>query len=264
MEKSHLDSLPKKPLRPTKIALTVIMLVGLVVSTIATGADFGMFFANFGEFTVLFKEMAHPDWSYAYYVVDPLIETIKMAVLGTVIGSAVAFPFALLISRNIVKNKFVTGIFRFILNIVRTIPDLLLGAIFVAIVGIGPVAGIISLAVFTFGMVGKLFYEAIETIDEGPIEALTAAGANKFQIIQFAVFPQIQTYFISYTMYAFEINVRASTVLGYIGAGGIGMFLQRSLSLYRYDQTGLIVLVIFVVVLLIDHISNISREALIK
>ena len=93
---------------------------------------------------------------------------------------------------------------------------------------------------------------------------MTAAGANKFQIIQYAVFPQIQTYFISYVLYAFEINVRASTVLGYIGAGGIGMFLQRSLSLYRYDQTGLIVLVIFAVVLVIDYVSNISREALIK
>lgn len=263
MDKPQL-SLPKRPLRPTKWILSLVMIAGLVISVGMTGADFGEFFANLDQFGAIFGEMAKPDWSYSYYVIAPLIETIKMAVLGTVIGSALAFPYALLISRNIIKNRIITSIFRFILNIVRTIPDLLLGAIFVAIVGIGPVAGIISLAFFTFGMVGKLFYEAVETIDEGPIEALTAAGANKFQIIQYAVFPQIQTYFISYVLYAFEINVRASAVLGYIGAGGIGMFLQRSLSLYRYDQTGLIVLVIFAVVLVIDYVSNISREALIK
>lgn len=256
--------LPKKPLNKTKWILTIIMIVGLVLSIYATDARFGEFFANIDQFLVIFGEMAHPDWSYWTYIVNPLFETIKMAILGTAIGAAVAFPYALLISRNLVKSKILTGIFRFILNIIRTIPDLLLGAIFVAIVGIGPVAGIISLAIFTFGMVGKLFYEAVETIDPGPIEALTASGANKFQIIQYAVLPQIMTYFISYTLYAFEINVRASTVLGYIGAGGIGMFLQRSLSLYRYDQTGLIVIVIFVVVLIIDYISNISREALIK
>lgn len=256
--------LPKKPRNYQKILLTVVMIVGLLLSIWATDARFGEFFANIDQFLEIFKQMLHPDWSYTSYIVKPLLETIKMAILGTTIGAVIAFPYALLISRNIIKNKILTGIFRFILNIIRTIPDLLLGAIFVAIVGIGPVAGIISLAIFTFGMVGKLFYEAVETIDEGPIEALTASGANKFQIIIFAVMPQVLTYFISYTLYAFEINVRASTVLGYIGAGGIGMFLQRSLSLYRYDQTGLIVLVIFVVVLVIDQISNISREALIK
>ena len=208
--------------------------------------------------------VSHPDWSYMSVIWPKLIETIKMAVLGTVIGSVVAFVYSLLIARNIVKNKAVTGVLRFIMNIIRTIPDLLLGAIFVAIVGIGPVAGIMALAVFTFGVVVKLFYEAIETIDPGPIEALTAVGANKFQIIHYAVMPQIMTYFISYVLYAFEINVRASTVLGYIGAGGIGLNLQQTLQVFNYAQTGTIIIVIIVVVVLIDYVSSKSREALMK
>ena len=187
-----------------------------------------------------------------------------MAVLGTVIGSVIAFIYSLLIARNIVKNKAVTGVLRFIMNIIRTIPDLLLGAIFVAIVGIGPVAGVMALAVFTFGVVVKLFYEAIETIDPGPIEALTAVGANKLQIIHQAVLPQIMTYFISYVLYAFEINVRASTVLGYIGAGGIGLNLQQTLQVFNYAQTGTIIIVIIVVVVLIDYVSSKSREALMR
>ena len=150
------------------------------------------------------------------------------------------------------------------MNIIRTIPDLLLGALFVAVVGIGPVAGVLALSVFTFGVVVKLFYEAIETIDYGPIEALTASGASKLQIIYFAVLPQVMTYFVSYVLYAFEINVRASTILGYIGAGGIGLYLQQTLQLFQYNRTGTILIVIIVVVVIIDYISSASREALTK
>ena len=137
-----------------------------------------------------------------------------------------------------------------------------IGAIFVAVVGIGPVAGIFALAVFTFGVVVKLFYEAIETIDEGPLEALQAAGANKTQLIVFAVIPQVFNYFVSYFLYTFEINVRASTVLGYLGAGGIGVYLQRSLDQFAYGQTAIIILGILVVVLIIDGVSNTLRERL--
>ena len=150
------------------------------------------------------------------------------------------------------------------MNIIRTVPDLLLGAIFAAVVGIGPLAGVLALTVFTFGVVVKLFYEAIETIDPGPIEAMVAVGANKLQIICEAVLPQVITYFISYVLYAFEINVRASTVLGYVGAGGIGVLLQISLGRFNYAQTGLIILVIFLVVFIIDYISSKFREAVMK
>ncbi|MFD1394140.1 phosphonate ABC transporter, permease protein PhnE [Lacticaseibacillus jixianensis] len=256
------SSLPKRKLQWRKWALSAFMVVGLIWSAWITQAHMGMFFQNIGQFTVIFQEMAHVDWSYTYYTVDPMIQTLKMSIIGTLIGSALAFPYALLVSRNIVTNKVVVGIFRFILNIVRTIPDLMLAALFVAVVGIGPIAGIFALAIFTFGMVGKLFYEAIETIDPGPLEALRAAGAGRIEIIRFAVVPQIANYFISYVLYAFEINVRASTVLGYMGAGGIGIYLQQALSMFRYDRVGLIVLVIFAVVLVIDYISGKAREAL--
>lgn len=259
-----LQSLPKRKFRFMNLLWIVLIIVGLFVSTDETNTSLGTLFANFSQFSDIFVEMSHPDWSYFGAVVPLVLETIKMAVLGTVIGSAVAFVYSLLIARNIVKNKFVTGILRFIMNIIRTIPDLLLGAIFVAIVGIGPVAGIFALAVFTFGVVVKLFYEAIETIDPGPIDALTAVGANKLQIIWFAVLPQIMTYFISYTLYAFEINVRASTVLGYIGAGGIGLYLQQTLQVFDYAKTGTIIIVIIIVVVLIDYVSSKSREALMK
>lgn len=259
-----LMNLPKKKFQFINLVWLIVFVAGLFVSINVTNTHISVFFANFSQFTDIFIQMAHTDWGYFGAVIPLVLETIKMAVLGTLIGSIVAFVYSLLIARNIVKNKIVTGILRIIMNIIRTIPDLLLGAIFVAIVGIGPVAGIFALSVFTFGVVVKLFYEAIETIDPGPIEALTAVGANKIQVIWFAVLPQIMTYFISYCLYAFEINVRASTVLGYIGAGGIGLYLQQTLQVFDYAQTGAIIIVIIVVVVIIDYISSKSREALIK
>ncbi|NRO15646.1 phosphonate ABC transporter, permease protein PhnE [Lactobacillus helveticus] len=263
-EKQNLMKLPKRKFKVMNLVWAIIMIAGLFISINVTNTHISVLFKNWDQFADIFVQISHPDWSYLSVIWPKLIETIKMAVLGTVIGSVVAFIYSLSIARNIVKNKAVTGVLRFIMNIIRTIPDLLLGAVFVAIVGIGPVAGVVALAVVTFGIVVKLFYESIETIDPGPIEALTAVGANKLQIIYHAVMPQIMTYFISYVLYAFEINVRASTVLGYIGAGGIGLNLQQTLQVFNYAQTGTIIIVIIVVVVLIDYVSSKSREALMK
>ncbi|MCZ0891474.1 phosphonate ABC transporter, permease protein PhnE [Ligilactobacillus saerimneri] len=242
---------------------TILFVILLGLSSAMTGVDWGTFFTNLNQFFVLVEQMASPAWDYIDIIWQPLLETIQMALIGTTIGTVLAVPFAIIAARNIVKNKVVRSVIRLILNLVRTLPDLLLAALFVAIVGIGPTAGVWTLAVFSFGMVSKLFYEAIETIDEGPLEALRAAGANKMQIIIFAVLPQILNNFVSYFLYTFEINVRASTILGYLGAGGIGVYLQRSLSSFQYEQTGVIVIVIFAVVIIIDGFSNWLREKLV-
>jgi phosphonate transport system permease protein len=206
--------------------------------------------------------MMHPDWSYVSSIITPIAETIQMALVGTLLGTIIAIPFSLLAARNIVKNVYLRGIIRFFLNLVRALPDLLLAAVFVAIVGIGPMAGVGALTIFSFGMISKLFYEAIETIDEGPIEALTSVAANGIQKIVFAVIPQVMNQFLSFFLYTLEINVRASTVLGYLGAGGVGLYLDQTLSLFRYDRTAIVILAILVVVIVVDGISNRLREAL--
>lgn len=256
------QTLPKRGGLWKNVLWLVIFLFVLIVSGNISGVDIARFFTNAAQMNSIIEKMMHPDWSYVSIIVEPILETLQMAIVGTTIGAIVAFPFSLFAARNIVHSKWITGIFRFVLNIIRTIPDLMLAALFVAIVGIGPVAGVVSLAVFTFGMISKLFFESIETIDEGPIEAITASGGSSLDVIRYAVLPQVTSHFLSYLLYAFEINVRASTVLGYIGAGGIGIYLQRSLSQFRYDQTSVIVIVIFIVVLIIDTISNRLRERL--
>src|SRR5699024_2318353 len=207
-KEQHLAELPKKKFKIMNLVWVVIMVLGLFLSVNVTNTHIIVLFNNFSQFTDIFVQMCHPDWGYAATAVPLLIETIKMAILGTVIGSAIAFVYSLLIARNIVKNKAVTGILRVMMKIVRTIQDLLLSAIFVAIVCIWPVGGVLALAVLPFGVVVKLLYESIGSIVPGRIDALTAVGEKKLQIIHFALMPLIMTYFISNVLYAFEITVR--------------------------------------------------------
>ncbi|MDU0995290.1 MAG: phosphonate ABC transporter, permease protein PhnE [Staphylococcus lugdunensis] len=248
-----------------KTSFSILIVAVLVIwSFVYTGFSFSDLMVGVPQIGDFFKQMFPPEWSYLKAIWQPMLDTIRMAIVGTFLGAIVSVPIALICASNIIRTKWITIPARFILNIVRTIPDLLLAAIFVAVFGIGQIPGVLALFILTICVIAKLLYEAIETIDPGPIEALTAVGANKLQIIHFAVMPQIITYFISYVLYAFEINVRASTVLGYIGAGGIGLYLQQTLQVFDYAKTGLIILIIIVVVVLIDYVSTKSREALMK
>src|SRR5207249_8190602 len=123
---------------------------------------------------------------------------------------------------------------RTIINVIRSIPDLFWALVFVATVGLGPFPGVLALTMFAFGMLGKLYSEAIESIDPGPLEAITATGASRTQVVVFGVVPQIVPYFVAHTLYAWEINVRVATVVGMVGAGGLGFLLRTYMSYFQY------------------------------
>ena len=237
-----------------------IIFICLMGSVKITNADFYEAFTNLDQMMAFLSRMMHPDFAYLPKLVEPIIKTLQMSILGTAFGVALAVPFAFLATKVATKNGILTTIVRFFLNVVRTIPNLLLAAILVSIIGIGEGTGVLTIAIFTFGMVSQLLYEAIETIDLSPIEAMEAVGANKFQVAVYAIFPQILNAIVSYTFYALEINIRASTVLGYVGAGGIGIILNSSLALFRYDRVSIVILLIFAVVLVVDGISNAIRR----
>lgn len=246
-----------------KNLFVVLVLVACVVASAAvTDADFAEVIQGGPQVTAFLERFMQPDFSYIPTLIDPMIRTIKMSVLGTVIGFAVAVPLAFLATTVVTRNQVVTAIFRFILDVVRTIPNLLLAALTVAIVGIGEFSGVITIAVFTLGVVSQLIFETIETVDEGPIEAAEAVGATRVQIAFWSIAPQVMSQLASYLFYAFEINVRASTVLGYVGAGGIGVILNSSLGLLRYDRVSVIILMIFVVVAVVDFLSEAVRRRL--
>ncbi|HLR81306.1 MAG TPA: phosphonate ABC transporter, permease protein PhnE [Bacillota bacterium] len=210
----------------------------------------------------LLVQLVPPDWAYFSEVTSPMLETIRMAIVGTTFGGLLAFPLSMLAARNIFSSAWITGPARFILNLIRTLPELLLAALFVAIFGIGPIPGIFALTLFSLGIIAKLFYESIEAIDPGPMEAMTAVGANKIKWITFGVVPQVMSSFTSFFLYAFEINIRAAAVLGLVGAGGIGLYYEKTLGFFQYEKTSSIILYTLVVVLFIDYFSTKLREKL--
>ncbi|MDQ0215152.1 phosphonate transport system permease protein [Oikeobacillus pervagus] len=210
----------------------------------------------------LLIQLLPPDWSYFKEVTNPMLETIRMAIVGTTIGGLLAFFLAMLAAKNVFSYPWITGPTRFILNLIRTLPELLLASIFVAVFGIGPIPGIFALTFFSLGIIAKLFYESIEAIDPGPMEAMTAVGANKVKWIMFGVVPQVMSSFVSFFLYAFEINIRAAAVLGLVGAGGIGLYYEKTLGFFQYDRVSTIIIYTLLVVLVIDYCSTKIREKL--
>lgn len=245
---------------PVQLVFLAVFVVLLSSSAVAVDVDLPAMARNSDQMLVVLQRLLSPDWAYLPQLIPALIETVQMAIAGTALGVAVALPVSFLASVETSGNRIVTLACRGILNVIRTIPDLLLAAIFVAVFGIGTFTGTLAIAVFTFGMVSKLLYESIDTIDHAPLEAFIALGSTKSQLAVHAVLPQIRPNVISYTLYALEVNVRASTVLGYIGAGGIGVTLQSAMGLMRYDRVSIIVIAIFGVVLTIDLISAWARR----
>ncbi len=241
---------------------TVVILVGVIASAAVTDASISDVFDNLDQIVNFISRLLKPDFSYIPNILVPMLKTLQMSVFGTALGVMVALPVSFLATELVTENRYITLFFRVILNVVRTIPSLLLASLLVALFGIGELTGVLTIAIFTFGMISQLLYESIETCDYGPIEAATSIGANKVQISYWSIIPQILPQIASYSLYAFEVNVRASTVLGYVGAGGIGVMLNSSLALLRYDRVSIIILSIFLVVGIVDYVSEHFRKGL--
>ncbi|MGG0303699.1 phosphonate ABC transporter, permease protein PhnE [Bacillus albus] len=255
-------SIPKPPSKLKHMLTFLLVILLLWGSSVQVDASFSKLVIGFPNMMDLLKEMVPPDWSYFQVITTAMLDTIRMAIIGTTLGAILAIPLALFAASNVFTSTFFYGPARLFLNFIRTIPDLLLAAIFVAIFGIGPLPGILALTFFSIGLVAKLLYESIESIDPGPLEAMTAVGANKVQWIVYGIIPQVKAHFVSYVLYTFEVNVRAAAVLGLVGAGGIGLYYDRTLGFLQYEQTASIIIYTLVVVLLIDYVSTLLREKL--
>ncbi|SET79852.1 phosphonate transport system permease protein [Oceanobacillus limi] len=204
-----------------------------------------------------------PNFNVVSAIMPAMAETIQMAIIATTVAAILTVPLALLSARNIATFKPIYFIFRTFLNILRTIPDLVLAVLFVGMFGIGVFPGILALIIFSLGILAKLISETIEAVDMNPLEAIRASGGNTLQVISYGLVPQVLPQFTSFVLYVFEINIRASVVLGLVGAGGIGLILDQQIGFYNYPNAMTIIIVIFVVVIAIEYISNKIREALI-
>lgn len=192
-----------------------------------------------------------------------MLQTIEIAVLGTVIGILFSIPISMLAARNISPHPVLYTLSRFFLNGCRAINEMIFALVFVTAVGLGPFPGVLALAVHTIGKLGKFYAEAIENIDRGPMEALGSTGAGRLQIFRFSIFPQIFPEFITFSLYQWESNVRSSTILGLVGAGGIGLELISSMRLFEYQDTSTILLIILLTVIIVDFVSSRIRARVI-
>lgn len=190
-----------------------------------------------------------------------MLETVAIAFLGTLIGGVLAIPFAFFSSRNI-TGRFGSFIGSTAVAMVRTFPVFILGLMFIKVTGPGPFAGVLTIGLSSIGMITKLYVEAIEDIDKGVIEALDATGCNAIQKIQYGIIPQLSANFLSTTIYRFEINVRNATVLGLVGAGGIGFTLVAAMAAYRWNDAAAALWGIVIVVLFIEYVSTKLRNKL--
>jgi phosphonate transport system permease protein len=204
-----------------------------------------------------------PDFSrWQRVLTDGLLVTLKMAFLGTTMAAVLGLVLAPLAARNTSPHPVIYQLTRRVLDFMRGIDDFILALIFVAAVGLGPFPGIIALTIHTAGILAKLFSEGIELVDTGQVEAVRATGANAFQVFVTGIFPQVIPHMVSMTLYRFESNVRAATVLGLVGAGGIGFYLQESFRSFNFHAASAIIVIILMSVFLIDFASARIRARL--
>ena len=242
--------------------ICTLLLLAVTWALHMTGFQLSVIFQKGKNIVAILEKLFRPKWDFFPKVITPLVDTIKMSILGTVIGCAAALPIAVLASSNIDHNKFIVSLLRVILGLIRTLPTLVIALVCALIFSLGTFAGTVSIAIFTFGIVAKMLYESIETIDMGPFEAMEALGADKFQAFWSACVPQILPVYLSHCLYCFEMNVRASAILGYVGAGGLGITINERIGWRDYESLGMVLLTLFVVVAFIEFFSAYLRKKL--
>jgi phosphonate transport system permease protein len=203
-----------------------------------------------------------PDFSEPETLLTRAAETLAMATLGTTLGSVIAVPVCLLAASNTTPNRFVYGAARIFLNALRGIDSFVFALLFVAAVGLGPFAGVLGIGIHSAGSIAKLWSEAVETAAVGPVEAATLTGASRIKVFVFALLPEVMASLVSALLYIWEFNVRASTVLGIVGAGGIGQELKNNIDLLAFPRVLAIILVILVMVTAIDRAGAWMRRQL--
>jgi phosphonate transport system permease protein len=251
-----------KLITPNRIFYVFVAIAILIFSAIQSDVSIIELIQGGGNMTDYISRYFPPDFTDWRLYLQDTIETISMAILGTFLASIVSVPLGILASENIFPQWVVFPVRR-LLDAMRAINEVVFALVFVVAVGLGPFAGVLALFVHTTGTLGKLFSEAIESIEPGQVEGIRATGASKLQEIIFGVIPQVLPLWVSYTLYRFEADVRSASVLGIVGAGGIGVSLYQSFRSFKYPKVCAILIFLIVSVAIIDTVSSKLRQRLI-
>ena len=260
-ETKHLE----KHLRPQWTWKTYFFILSLfsVLTFIVIDLDINfieLFSDSSKYFGDIFNRMLPPDFSNISNLILEMLETIEIAFLGTFIAIVLSIPLGLFSARNLAPNYGVFLVARTITIFFRAIPEFIIAMILVIAIGFGAIPGVLALGIHTMGFLAKFYAEDIEHVNKGPIEALKSSGASKRQIISFAIIPQIIPSFIANNLYILDRNIRMATMLGIVGAGGIGYELQSSFRMFEYQKVSAIIVIIFVAIFIIDHLSSFIRS----
>jgi len=235
-------------------SILVFVVKDLEIDFIKLVSDSSKYFGD------ILSRMLPPNFSNLNQLVYAMFETIEIAFLGTFIAIVLSIPLGLFSARNLAPNYFVYIVCKTIVIFFRAIPEFIIAMILVIAIGFGAMPGVLALGLHTMGFLAKFYAEDIEHINKGPIDALKSSGATKSQIISFGVIPQILPSFVANNLYILDRNVRMATMLGIVGAGGIGYELQSSFRMFEYERVSAIIILIFVTIFLIDHFSAFIRS----
>ena len=248
-----ISTIPPPPVKPLLQRVIDYVITGALVLLLLIGfgrvgmPQLSRLFTNSEHMRSYVEQFLRPDWTDLPHYIDMMWLTVQIASWGTFLAIFLAIPLGLLCARNITPI-WIQQPMRRVIDLLRAIPDLVIGTLFIVSVGLGPIAGVLALALNTGGVLAKLFSEAVESIDKGPVEGVRATGAAPLQEIVWGVIPQVAPLWTSYALYRFESNSRSATILGLIGAGGIGQVLFETMNSFSYNKLSAIVVVIVVAV----------------
>lgn len=249
--------------RAVKFLVIFVAVAFFIQSIVAVQFSPVTFARGLPDLANLVSRMFPPSIEYLPRAAGAALQTVQMALVGTVTGSLLSVPLAFAAASNVTPHSLLYRGARSLVGFIRSIPDLIWGLLFVSAVGLGPFPGTVALTLGSIGMLGKLYAEAIEEIDPGQVEALRSTGAHPIQTLAMGVVPQVVPAFVALTLYRWDINIRDSIVLGLVGAGGIGFELQTSMRLFRYPEVLTMICVILLIVLLVEHLSQHVRRRVI-
>jgi len=258
----------QRPEKPTRRLRSLAIVLALLGFTYFSGRQVGFKLSTFWEVWTnpLWEKFWPVPWDWVLNrnnVLDPLVETFQIAIVSSVIGCGLALPASFLMSRLTTPNRPTHIVSRAIMGVVRAIPDLFWAKLLVTAVGIGAFAGAWALSIFSFAVMVKLFSETIDGADPRPLEAAVAAGGRHMPAVRSGVLPEVFPAYVAYALYTFELNIRASIVLGLVGAGGVGRVIDAQRQFFRFDRILGILILVFVVVFIIDQISVALRKRLV-
>ena len=244
---------------PKNNILIGIIIALLVVASYNVDANPIEFVEGIPNLVIVFEEMIAVEPKYIPTALWAMFETIQMAFIGTVVGIVIALPLSMLAARNL-NSKFVYAPIRALLAAIRTFPSILWALLFVIMVGSGAFAGVLAIIMYTIGFIAKLQYEVIETIDADPMDAVGSIGVSKVQLITYVVIPESASHLLSQMLYMFDYNIRQTSILGLVGAGGIGFYIINYIKFFEYGKAAIFMLVVLITVLVIDWVSLKIRD----